>query len=296
MTKETGLHLEEADSDLTTEGPARVSVRTLAMVRAEQVRRTHSARPAHHDLADGRRGPREPQDRNRTNNLLPVTVDTRRMHVAERHKQHGFTVIPVMLSKLEPGIGQEKDSESTTSRARILELDFWRLRRDAHNKKCYFKRARGEGCRVQVRIGSYRSLMLFVQPARPGEATAPATDAAAESRPRWPLSVAVIDVTGAVKAVIGDVTAVNRGHDPCAGRDRHRAGSARRGRWSPAQSQGRRLGPCLLDLLRSPAHDTLACSTAVAIALCCSSLHTRLMRYPLPRCHGRVARLAPWKP
>ena len=184
--EETGLHPEEADSDLTTQGPAWVSIRTLAMARAEQVRRTRSARPAHQDLADGRRGPREPQDRNRTNNLLPVTVDTRRMHVAdnaERHKQHDFKVMPEMLSKLEPRIGPGKDSESTTSRARILELDFWRLRRDARNKKCYFKRARGEGSRVQVRIGSYRSLMLFVQPACPGEATVSATDAAAESRP-----------------------------------------------------------------------------------------------------------------
>jgi hypothetical protein len=56
------------------------------------------------------------------------------------------------------------------------------------------------------------------------KATAPATDAAAESLragPRWPLSVTLIAVTGAVKAVTGDVTVVTRGRDPSAGRDRH---------------------------------------------------------------------------
>ncbi len=105
--------------------------------------------------------------------------------------------------------------------------------------------------------------MLFVQPARPGEAIAPATDAAAESRPRWPLSVAVIDVTGAVKAVIGDVTAVNRGHDPCAGRDRHRAGSARRGRFVSRTVPGptaRALSARLAEVARSRYARLLDCS------------------------------------
>jgi hypothetical protein len=60
---------------------------------------------------------------------------------AERHKQHNFKVMPVMLSELEPGIGPGKESESTTCRARILELDFWQFRRDERNKNCYFKRA-----------------------------------------------------------------------------------------------------------------------------------------------------------
>jgi hypothetical protein len=40
-------------------------------------------------------------------------------------------------------------------------------------------------------------------------------------RARWPLSVAVIAVSGAVKAVTSDVTAVTMDRDPCAGRDRH---------------------------------------------------------------------------
>ena len=42
-------------------------------------------------------------------------------------------------------------------------------------------------------------------------------------RARWPPSVAVIAVTGAVKTGTGDVTAATRGRDPCTGRDRHLA-------------------------------------------------------------------------
>ncbi len=68
-------------------------------------------------LADGHRGPGEPQDRNRTNDLLPVTVDTRRMQlrsVTTSHKQHDFKVMPVMLNELELRVGPGKDSELTT--------------------------------------------------------------------------------------------------------------------------------------------------------------------------------------
>ncbi len=73
-------------------------------------------------------------------------------------------------------------------------------------------------------------------------------------RTRWPLSVTVVAVTGAVNAVTGAVTAVTRGRDPCAGRDWHHAGRDRRGRLSLAQSPGRRPGPC-------PArHTGVACS------------------------------------
>jgi hypothetical protein len=41
--------------------------------------------------------------------------------------------------------------------------------------------------------------------------------------------------------------------------------------------------------MMSLSHKTLACATAVAIALCCSSRHARLMRYPLPRCQPHRA-------
>jgi hypothetical protein len=76
--------------------------------------------------------------------------------------------------------------------------------------------------------------------------------------------------TGAMEAVTGDVTvtgtAVIRGSDSCTGRDRHRACRDRRGRWSPAQSLGPRLGPRLHDPLTSLAHETLACATEAATA------------------------------
>ncbi len=79
--------------------------------------------------------------------------------------QHDFKVMPFMLSELEPGIGLGNESESITGRARILELDFWRLRRHARNKKCYFKRARGEGST----LGSYWLVLIAEMfcPARP---------------------------------------------------------------------------------------------------------------------------------
>jgi hypothetical protein len=130
--------------------------------------------------------------------------------------------------------------------------------------------------------------MIFVPPAR--KAAAPATDAAA-TLPRNPGPLAALRrrrdcCDWRVKAVTGDVTVVTRDRDPCAGRDRHRAGSDRRGRWSPAKSPGRRLGPLLLNL-RSLAHETVACATAVAITLCGSSRHARFTRYPLPRCRPR---------
>jgi hypothetical protein len=57
------------------------------------------------------------------------------------------------------------------------------------------------------------------------KADAPATDTVAKSGPSaglWPLSVTMIAVTGSVEAVTVGVTAVIRGRDPCAGRDRHR--------------------------------------------------------------------------
>ncbi len=63
--------------------------------------------------------------------------------------------------------------------------------------------------------------MIFVPPARPGESYCPGKRRRRGIRARWLLSVAVIAVTGAVKAVTGNVTGITRGRDPCAGRDRH---------------------------------------------------------------------------
>jgi hypothetical protein len=83
-----------------------------------------------------------------------------------------------MLSELEPEIGPEKDSESTTDRTRNLELDSWavlRLRRDAHHK-----------------------IAILIKPCTRNASTL--------GTARWPLSVALIVMTGAVKAVTGDVT------------------------------------------------------------------------------------------
>jgi hypothetical protein len=65
--------------------------------------------------------------------------------------------------------------------------------------------------------------MLFVPPACPGESRCPGNRRRHGTRARWPLSVAVIAVTGTVDAVTGDVTVVTKGRDPCAGLDRHRA-------------------------------------------------------------------------
>jgi hypothetical protein len=126
----------------------------------------------------------------------------------------------------------------------------------------HFKRStrNASTARVARWVVRSRSLMLFVPPARPGESRCPGNRRRRGIRARWPLSVAVIAVTGAMKAVTGDVTVVTRGRDPCAGRKRHRAGSDRRGRWSPAQSQGRRPGPRMRDLLTSLAHEALACT------------------------------------
>jgi hypothetical protein len=65
--------------------------------------------------------------------------------------------------------------------------------------------------------------MFFVPPARPGESRCPGNRRRHGIRARWPLYVAVIAVTCAVKAVTGAVTETTRGSDPCAGRERHRA-------------------------------------------------------------------------
>jgi hypothetical protein len=81
----------------------------------------------------------------------------------------------------------------------------------------------------------------------------------------------VIAVTGAIKAVTGAVTTVTR--DSCAGRDRHRARRAHRGRSSLAESPGQRPGPPPLATPEQLAHETLARSKLLARAaravLCC---------------------------
>ncbi len=97
----------------------------------------------------------------------------------------------------------------------------------------------------------------------------------------------MIAVTGAVKAVggavTGAVTAVTRGRDPCAGRDRLRACRDRRGSSSLAESPGKRPGPLLLATPEPLAHETLVCATEVAIALGATSRHVRVSR-PLLSC------------
>ncbi len=109
------------------------------------------------------------------------------------------------------------------------------------------------------------------------KAAAPAADAAVKTGPQ--LSVTVIAVTGAVKAVggavTGAVTAVTRGRDPCAGCDLHSACRDRRGRSSLAESPGQRPGPSPLATPEPLAHETLACATEAAIAPGSMSRHVR---------------------
>jgi hypothetical protein len=125
----------------------------------------------------------------------------------------------------------------------------------------------------------FASPVDFVPPARPGESRCPCGRRRRGNRARWPLSVAVIAVKGTVQAVggsvTGAVTAVTRGRDPCAGRDRLRACRDRRGRSLPAESPGQRPGPPPL-----AAPEPLA---EVAIALGGTSSHIRLSRPLLPR-------------
>jgi hypothetical protein len=83
--------------------------------------------------------------------------------------------------------------------------------------------------------------------------------------------------------VTGAVTAVTRGSDPCAGRDRISACRDRRGRSLPAELPGQRPGHPPLAAPEPLAHETLACATEVAIAPGGTSSHVRLSRPLLPR-------------
>jgi hypothetical protein len=106
------------------------------------------------------------------------------------------------------------------------------------------------------------------------------------NRARCPLSVSTMHAVGG--AVTGAVTAMTRGRDPCAGRDRLHACRDRRGRSLPAESPGQRPGPPPLAAPEPLAHETLACATEVVIALGGTSSHVRLSRPLLPRlrpCH-----------
>ncbi len=77
-----------------------------------------------------------------------------------------------------------------------------------------------------------------------GESSCPCGRRRGRNRARWPLSIKVIAVTGAVKAVggavTGAVTTVTRGRGPCAGSDRHRACRDCSRRSSLAESPGQR--------------------------------------------------------
>jgi hypothetical protein len=90
-------------------------------------------------------------------------------------------------------------------------------------------------------------LLILSRPTRPGESRCPCSRRRRGNQASFPLSIAVIAVTGTVQAVggavTGAVTAVTRGRDPCAGRDRLSACRDRRGRSLPAESPGQRPGP-----------------------------------------------------
>ena len=120
-----------------------------------------------------------------------------------------------------------------------------------------------------------------------GESRCPGGRLRRGNRARCPLSVAGIAMTGTVLAVggsvTGAVTAVTRGRDPCAGRDRLRSCRDRRGRSLPAESPGQRPGPPPLAAPEPLAHETLACATKVAIAPGGTSSHVRSSCPLLPR-------------
>ncbi len=94
----------------------------------------------------------------------------------------------------------------------------------------------------------------------------------------------MIAVTGTVKAVggavTGAVTAVTRGRNPCASRDRLRACRDRRGRSSLDESPGQRPGPPPLATPEPLAHKTLACPAEAAIALGGTSRHVHALCCP----------------
>jgi hypothetical protein len=120
-----------------------------------------------------------------------------------------------------------------------------------------------------------------------GESRCPCCRRRRGFRTRWPPSVIVVAVTGAVNAVTGAVTAVTWGHDPALDvTGTVPAVIAVAGCHSPSR---RADGPghLLLATLGSLAHATLACATEVAIALRDTSRYARPSRYPLHRCRSR---------
>jgi hypothetical protein len=133
--------------------------------------------------------------------------------------------MPVMLNELEPGVGQGKDSESTTGRLKNSNLLRASLRNRQKSSSIIRALARGTQARWILLIRIDRDDLFPARPPCPGESRCPHDSDRRRRRipAHWPLSVAVIAVTGAVKAVTGDGTAVTRSRDPCAGRDRHRA-------------------------------------------------------------------------
>jgi hypothetical protein len=150
------------------------------------------------------------------------------------------------------------------------------------NESCSFERSMRQA--QEARAVRFAFPVDFVPPASPGESSCPCCRHSSGNRARWPLSVAVIATTGTVQAVgsavTGAVTAVTRGRDPCAGRDRLRAcqcsgSSDCSGRSFPAGPPGHPAGPPPLAAPEPLAYETLACATKVAIApdgtssLCC---------------------------
>ena len=134
-------------------------------------------------------------------------------------------------------------------------------------------------------------VIVFVLPTRPGECRCLGGRRHRGIRALWPFSITVLAVTGAVKAVGGAVTgtvpAVTRGRDPCAGRGRHRACRACRGRSSLAVLPDRRPRPLPLAKLESLSHETLAFAPEIAFALRGMSSHARFSRSQLSRLRSR---------
>ncbi len=153
------------------------------------------------------------------------------------------------------------------------------------NKSGSFKKStRGT---QRAREVSFASPVDFVPPARAGESSCPCCRRRRGNRASYPLSVAVIAVTGTVQAVggavTGAVTPVTRSRDSCAGRDRLSACRDCSGRSFPAESPGQLPRPPPLAAPEQLAHETLACATEVAIAPGGTSSHVRLSRPLLPR-------------
>ena len=122
---------------------------------------------------------------------------------------------------------------------------------------------------------------FFVPPARPGESRCSGGRRRRGFRTRWPLSVTVVAVTGAVNAVTGAVTAVTWGRDPALDvTGTVPAVIAVAGCHSPSR-RADRPGHVLLATLGSLAHVTLACATEVATALRDTRRYARPSRYPL---------------